>query len=264
MPELTNAQHLFGAALADAAAGDEATALFAGDPAQVRNRLAIYRGNVVANADGALAATYPIVRKLVGADFFGGLARAYNRQHPSVSGDLNELGEHFAQFISGFPHAQALPYLPDVARMEWLVQRAHYAADHAPLDISRLAGISENDYARLIVRLHPAVSLLASNYPLFRIWEVHQDDYGGEIAVDLAAGAAQIVVYRPQFRVSVAPLSAGEAVFLDAILRGTLLGDALEQAVAQDAGFDLPASLQRWAASNIVVGVSVGKTQALE
>ena len=257
MPELATTQQLIGAALAGAASGDEATALFAGDPLQVRNRLAIYRGNVVSNAAGALAATYPIVRKLVGVEFFDGLARAYNREHPSVSGDLNELGEHFAHFIGGFPHTQSLPYLADVARMEWLVQRAHYAADHAPLDVSRLAAISEDDYPRLVLKLHAAVFLLASTYPLFRIWEVHQDDYGGEISVDLAAGGDHLVVYRPQFRVSVAQLTGGEAVFLAAIRQGNLLGEALEQAAAQDTEFDLPQSLQRWVASNIIVGVSV-------
>ena len=148
--------------------------------------------------------------------------------------------------------------------MEWLVQRAHYAADHAPLDVSRLAAISENDYPRLVLKLHAAVFLLASTYPLFRIWEVHQDDYGGEISVDLASGADHLVVYRPQFRVSVAQLTGGEAVFLAAIRQGNLLGEALEQAAAQDTGFDLPQSLQRWVASNIVVDLSVGNPQAFE
>ena len=257
MPDLATVQQLFGAALADAARSDEAAALFAGDAAHARNRLAIYRGNVVANALRALAATYPIIRKLVGAEFFADLARAYNRQHPSVSGDLNELGEHFADFVGGFPHTRSLPYLPDVARLEWLAHRAHYAADHAPLDVGRLASVREDDYPRLALTLHPAVSILASNYPVFRIWEVHQDDYRGKIAVDLDSGAGHVVVYRPHFRASVALLPAGESAFLDAIMRGSLLGDALQRAYAKDAGFDLAASLQRWAAASILVGVSV-------
>src|SRR5204862_7472176 len=115
--------------------------------------------NVMANAMRALADVYPITRKLVGDEFFDGLAREYCRQHPSVSGDLNELGEHLADFVGAFAHTQPLPYLPDVARLEWLAHVAHYAADHAPFDIAHLATLTEHDYSRLALELHPAVAL---------------------------------------------------------------------------------------------------------
>ena len=257
MSDLVTLQRRFSAALADAARNDNAVPLIAGDPAQALNRLAIYRGNVIANAVRALTATYPIIRQLVGDEFFDGLARAYGREHPSVSGDLNQFGEQLADFVSAFPHTQSLPYLPDVARLEWLAHYAHYAADHVPLDTGRLAAIREDDYPRLALTLHPAVAVFASPYPVFRIWEVHQDDYRGDIAVDLGSGADAVVVYRPQFRVSVAALTGGESAFLSAIVQGALLGDALQQAFAQDAAFDLTASLKRWIAANIVVGFNV-------
>lgn len=259
MLDLATVQQLISAALADNARSDDVLPLIAGDPAHARSRLAIYRGNVGANAALALAATYPVVRKLVGAEFFDGLARAYCSDHPSVSGDLNELGERLADFVQTFPPALTLPYLPDVARMEWLTHRAHYAADHAPLEVNRLASIREDDYPRLQLTLHPAVATLTSAYPLFRIWEVHQDDYRGEIAVDFDGGAETIVVYRPQFRAAVARLTHGETAFLDATARGELLGPALDYALAADDGFDFAASLQRWATANIVVGLNVSE-----
>ena len=258
MPDLATLQQLVSTALADSARSDDVLPLIAGDATRARARLAIYRGNVGANAALALVATYPIVRKLIGAEFFDGLAHAYCRDHPSASGDLNELGEHLANFVKTFPPAQTLPYLPDVARMEWLAHRAHYAANHAPLDLGRLASIREDDYPRLQLTLHPAVATLKSAYPLFRIWEVHQDDYGGEIAVDFDGDAEAIVIYRPQFRATVARLTRGEAAFLDAIGGSNLLGAALEQASAADNAFDFAASLQRWAAANIVVALNVG------
>lgn len=257
MSDLATLQDLVSAALTDSARSQHALPLIAGDPARARDRLAIYRANVVANAALALAATYPIVRKLVGAEFFEGLAHAYRDAHPSASGDLNEFGGELADFVRAFAPAQALPYLPDVARMEWLAHKGHYAADHAPLDVGRLASIREDDYPRLALTLHPAVATLASTYPLFRIWEVHQDDYRGEIAVDLGSGGEAIVVYRPQYRVTVAKLSRGEAAFLGAVTQGDLLGIALERALAADAGFDLAASLQNWTTANIVVALNV-------
>ncbi len=259
MPDLAATQQLVSAALTDRARNDDALPLIAGDPALARDRLAIYRANIAANAALALAAIYPIVRKLVGAEFFDGLAHAYCGAHPSVSGDLNELGERLADFVRTFPPAQSLPYLPDVARLEWLAHQAHYAADHAPLDAGRLASIREDDYPRLALTLHPAVATLTSAYPLYRIWEVHQDDYRGDIAVDLGSGAEQVVVYRPQFHVAVAKLlRGGGEISQCAGARRTARTRPGALATAEDTGFDLAASLRRWTVANIVVGLSVG------
>ena len=262
MPELATLQHLFSAALTDRAHDAKAAPLIAGDEEGTRQRLAIYRANVAANATGALAAIYPIVQKLVGAEFFAGLAHAYCGAHPSTSGDLNELGLHLADFVRTFAPAQPLPYLADVARLEWLVHKAHYAADCAPLDVAALTVLNQDDYARLAVLLHPAVAVLDSAYPLFRLWEVHQDGYRGELAVNVESGGDHIVVYRPQFRATVARVAAGEATFLAAVARGTLLGSALDAALNSDRGFDFGASLQNWTLANIVVGLHASQPPA--
>lgn len=258
MPDLATLQRVVGSALTDGARIDDALPLIAGDAALARQRLAVYRANIAANAANALAAIYPIVRKLVGDEFFDGLARAYCDRHPSTSGDLNQLGGQLADFVATFAPAQSLPYLPDVARLEWHAHLAHYAADHAPLAAGRLVNLSEADYPLLQLTLHPAVAVLASDYPIFRIWEVHQDDYRGEIAVDLDSGGEHIVVYRPHYHATVAKLSRGEAAFLTAIMRGERLGRALESALATDADFDFAASLTRWVAATIVVAIGPG------
>lgn len=257
MPDLAATQRLISDALRDGARVEAALPLIGGDPAHARHRLAIYRGNVSANAALALAATFPVVAKLVGAEFFDGLARAYGGAHPSLCGDLNELGADFATFVATFPPAQALPYLADVARMEWLAHQAHYAADHAPLAVDQLAALDESAYPRLAVTLDAAVTTMASAFPLFRIWEVHQDDYRGEMAVDFDCPRGHIIVYRSQFRATVASLTQGEAAFLGAIKAGDLLGAALEAALNTDGTFNLAVSLQRWVAANIVVTIDV-------
>ncbi len=257
MRELETAQRAFGAALADATLADDAARLFSGAPERVLRRLAVYRGNVIANTGKALAAAYPIIRQLVGDEFFDGLARVYGHAYPPASGDLNEYGAQFAPFLDGFAHTRELAYLPDVARLEWLVHRAHYAADHAPLDLAWLGRISEPEYSHLGMKLHSSVALLESPFPLGRIWEVHQRDYAGEMTVDLDSGSQSVLVYRPRFRVAVAVLVAGEYAFLQAIAEAQPLGGALECAVRVDAHFDLGASLQRWIATSVVIDMSI-------
>lgn len=205
--------------------------------------LAVYRSNVYGNWSQALAGAYPIVRKIVGTEFFAGLAREYARAHPSTSGDLNEYGELLPEFVAAFPHTQDLPYLPDVARMEWLAHRAYYAADPPPFDLMK---ISNSDPEALRPRLAPACALLASEWPLARIWTVHQDDYEGGSAVDLNAGPDRILVHRPRWRAQVRSLAPGDYRFLDMARQGKMLGEALEAAVAEERGFDPALALARW------------------
>ncbi len=141
MPSLLEAQRQFSAAL-----------LGAGGP----SRMAVYRANAFGNWAAALAGAYPMVQRIVGTDCFAALARAYAVQHPSVSGDLHEYGAELAPFLDGHAGVRDLPYLADVARMEWLAHLAYYAADPAPFDFSRPTD----------VRLAPACSLLRSDWPL--------------------------------------------------------------------------------------------------
>lgn len=210
--------------------------------------MAVYRANVYGNWTGALAAAYPIMRKIVGGEFFQGLARAYADAHPSASGDLNEYGARMAEFVASFRHTQDLPYLPDVARMEWLAHLAYYAADRQEFRAAHI-----DDAESLSPRLAPACALLESPWPLGRIWTVHQDDYEGEIAVDLGAGPDRVLIHRPRWRVQARSLAAGDHVFLTAVRSGLSLGEALEAALAEDPDFDPSSALARWVDAGVLI-----------
>jgi len=251
--ELAALQQTFGAAIASIDKAAETASIFRAGPDAALARLAVYRGNVVGACTKALAGAYPIVAKIVGEAFFEGLAREYLRRFPSTSGDLNEFGASLAQFVARFEHTQDLPYLSDVARMEWLAHRAYYARDAVVPDLARLAAAVEHDEGALRFRLAPACALLASSWPLARIWEVHQDDYEGEFSVDLEAGPERILIYRPQFRVLVGTLSAGSYRFLERCRAGVPIASALEAALVAEPAFDLSAALAAWIGAGVIV-----------
>lgn len=249
LPEL---QTGFAAALADARHVAAVLPLFSGPPARTQARLAVYRGNVYGNLAKALAGAYPVTRKIGGDEFFDAMARQYAREHPSRSGDLNRYGERLAEFVAAFPDTADLPYLPDVARMEWLAHLAHYAADAAAFDVTALARVTADEYPNLRLRLAPPCALLESRWPLARIWTVHQDDYSGEFDVDLQSGPDSILVHRPRWRAEVLSLAAGDFRFLCSLSQGETLGTALE-AGAGESGFDSSAVLARWIGLGVVV-----------
>lgn len=234
MPSLLEVQGNFARALLDA--GDSGAGL------------AVYRNNLHENLGGALASAYPIVRKIVGEGFFDRLARDYSRAHPSTCGDLNRYGALMPRFVADYAGTQDLPYLPDVARMEWLAHLAYYAADAKPFDIRAPSQLPENP----CLQLGPSCALLRSEWPLARLWEVHQDKFTGEFSVDFAAGIERILIHRPDWRVQVRSITLGDYRFLAGAGRGETMGAALEAACALDAAFDASTALATWVQAKAV------------
>jgi hypothetical protein len=254
MTDLAALERAFAAALVARDVADADVSAFAGETARVRARFGLYRGNVQANAVKALANAYPVVAKLVGEEFMNGLARAFAAATPSSSGDLNEYGAGFVDFVAAFEPAADLPYLADVARLDWIVHRAHYAADAPPLDVAKIAALAPERAGDVVLVLHPACAVLESRWPLARLWQIHQHDYEAEFAVDWDEDGA-LLVERPRWRVRVRPLPAADAAFLRVCRDGAPIREALAAARASDPAFALDVRLPEWAASGVVVDV---------
>lgn len=196
--------------------------LTAPDPGEVARRFAVYRNNVHHSLAEALGAHFPVVRQLVGDAFFAALARVFIADTPPANPVLQEWGGGFPDFIDAFPPVAHLPWLGDVARLEFARGQACHAADAAPVGHDALAVA---DPERLRLGLHPSVGLFASPQPVVSIWNAHQP--GANPAGPLAAGAEYALIGRqPDFSVIVAPLDPGTHAVLAALAAGTPLGDA--------------------------------------
>lgn len=218
-------------------------------------RLDIYRHNVMANLCGALKDIFPVVQRIVGEAFFRHAAGQFVRATPSRSGDLNAFGREWPAFLAGYPHAAELPYLADVARLEWAWHECFHAADAAPLDVARLATIDPAAHGALVFRLHPAVRLLDSPFPVVRIWQVNQPEFSGDMAIDWARGGDAVLVRRERAGVEVVigALPTGEYHFLCALQSQQALEAASQAALEADATFDLPPCLIAHVQSGAIV-----------
>ena len=253
MHELLELQRDLAGSLHDVRAASRAQRWLAGDTVLIEQRLAIYRANVAAAATKALGAAYPVLRQVVGEAFFDGLARAYQGLVPSTSGDLHDYGEAFAGFVADFPHTQSLPYLPDLARLEWAVHRAYGAADAKAWDRQALAQVAPARQSALRFDWAAGTSIVDSSFPIARVWLIHQPEFEGEFGVDWSVRECALVT-REGFRVAVAALGAGDAAFIAASLAGAALGASAERALAVDPGFDLGQLLGRLMTSNVICG----------
>lgn len=218
--------------------------------------LQVYRNNVFESLTGALKAVYPVVERLVGTGFFAYAADGYIRARPPASGNLHDFGERFVDYLADFAPAQHLPYLSDMARLEWAWHRAFHAADSGTLALERLAAVAPADYGALRFRLHPSAQLLASDYPVLRIWQVNQPNYEGDPAVDLAEGGVRLLVARPALDVEIESLSAGDDALLRAVAAGRAFEAAAAAALAAQPDYELTAALRRYVARGVITGFS--------
>jgi hypothetical protein len=219
---------------------DPARAVPEGYAPAAPDRFRVYRNNVTVGLVDALAATYPAVQALVGETFFRAAAREAVRANPPRSPVLIDYGGFFPDFLAGFPPAASLPYLADVARLEWAWTRAYNAADAAPAPVSILGDVAPEALSGARLVAHPSLRLVASRYPVVTIWA----ETTGRIdraKVDMRRAETALIL-RPALQVSVRAMAPGEAAFLVAILDGAPIGAAAEAATAAAPEFDLGAA----------------------
>lgn len=254
--QLEQQQADFAAALIDANAARASLPALVGGDDRVLDRLALYRSNVSAVWEKALSNAFPVVRALVGDEFFAALAAAYGRAHPSVSGDLNRFGAGLAGFVAEFEHAQSLPYLSDVAALEWAVHCAHHAADAEPVVRERIATLSPQNLLTARFALHPACHWFESPFPITSIWRAHQPQ--PTIALpDSFDKSEYALVVRSHWRVEVAESSAAEIAAIERLQAGGDIDSAIGAAFAKDVQFDFGTTLVRWLDLAVLVSVPV-------
>ena len=201
-----------------------------------------YVANAHASAERALASCFPTVQQLMGEESFAAMARAYWHDSPPQRGDLAWLGEGLADFIGRSTQLAAEPYLADVARLEWALNRCEAAAG-VQADLTTLALLAEQDPQRLYLQLAPGAALIASSHPMVSIWLAHHQppdpqDPVAAVRKAFALGEGEhAVVWRQGWRGRVEAVDSDTAAFFDALLCGRSLGQALD-AVGPDWRFD--------------------------
>lgn len=200
-------------------------------------RFNVYRNNTAVSLGEAIGDTFPVVRELVGDAFFDAMARTYVDQNVPASPVLIDYGDTFPEFIDGFEQAASLPFLADVARVEWAWLQAYHAADRTPLNAEALQTIPPDSLGQVRLELHPSLHLLRSQWPAISIWSAHQEsDAAARQAIlnGLDQAAEMGLVVRPEFEVNVDLVQPPVWQLLTALHGGATLADAAETLDADD------------------------------
>jgi hypothetical protein len=234
MTSLIDLQRRFRAALLDGPGAELLTEISA-DPIGAARRLQIHRNNLQLTLTQALMANFPATCRMVDERFFRYAAAEFIRAHPPTQPRLAEYGAELPRFLSTFGPASGLPWLADLARLEWAMLECQEAADAPALRPADLEQWPPEQGARLRLALHPACRLVVSAWPVDRIRSFALS--GGESPPSLDGDAVRLLVRRAHDTVRLRRLGGAEHALLQRLSGGLQLGEALETAGADAAAF---------------------------
>lgn len=131
---------------------------------------AVYRNTSARGAVEALRASFPTVDALLGSDMFAEVALDFRREVLPAGPVLSDYGADFPAWLARQPWTSELPYLADVARLDWLWLESFLAADADTLPVT--------PESRPRLMLHPAARFVRLATPALTIWQAHRDPHG--------------------------------------------------------------------------------------
>jgi hypothetical protein len=206
------------------------------------HRLAAYRDGYPARVREALADVYPALEHLLGAGHFAALAERYLVAVRPATRNLNHAGRALPGYLDGDELTRPLPFLPDLARLEWAVACAFHAREVRPLDARAIAAIPAEAWERVQLRFQPAVAVITSTWPvldLLRAVDVPRE----EIDLPVTGRPQHVLVLRRDLEVRCETIAPPQARALTALMAGTPLGTVTAE--LDTAGVDA-ATVRSW------------------
>jgi hypothetical protein len=187
-------------------------------------RLQVYANGYPARLHEALADAFPAVAHVIGHGAFHTLTGRYMNERPPLYYNINDVGAGLPAFLRSNVPTADLPFLPDLAELEWSLVEAFNAHAKPAVDAMQLASLGIDDWDRVVLHLHAGLGVLTSAWPIREIWEARETPVES-IDIDLENRPDQVLIHRSGFQVRCESIDAGEAFALTEIQRGRALGE---------------------------------------
>lgn len=187
--------------------------------------LDIYRNNTSGVRLQSLQMIYPVCRKILGDKTYRLIVQQYVIEDTEASSQLNYFGASFNLYLKSLLEVGRLPeeyaYLSDLAMLEHKLHVAYYA-DSDPVFPFQLFEQKINNNQQVYFKLSSALDLIASEYPVYEIWRSNKKKQGAK-DVEPIAGKQYLLVYRNEYKSSIAVIDYNEYNILKAIINGLSL-----------------------------------------
>lgn len=215
-------------------------------------RMEVYAKGYRARIRESLAEVYEGVHHVLGSERFDELSELYARRYPSHNYNLNYAGRHLPELLPHFSASRSLPFLSDLAKLEWLVWEAFHSFDGAPLQPSQIQEIPMEEWENMKIVFQPSVRLITSDWPILDLW-LARHRRAGEPPLDWVGRPQRVLVGRKEDQVRCELLDSNQYRLLEGLLAGKSLGQACEE-LAEVVGEKTP-PLQEWFSRWIQAGL---------
>ena len=212
-------------------------------------RMNIYANNTRLILRDHLVAAYAVTAILLGDDFMHQSCDQFIKLSPPASGDLNEYGADFADFLTHLPNMRDYAFVPDTARLEWLAHECYLSARVPALGADDLGAVA--DPLNMQLPLQPHVRLLRSGWPVDALWS--QVNTHGSDLKDFALKPTEtyVMIYRNEKTVGIRSISEGAYVFLEYLQLDPRFAFAAEAAMRAEPRLKLDETLASMVAAQI-------------
>jgi Putative DNA-binding domain len=225
----------------------------------VATRLAIYGGAYRGRLAEALAANFPALAALLGADDFEVLAARYIATHDSAFFTIRYYGHELPQFLASHEDYAEVPVFGELARWEWAMAGVFDAADARQLTEADLGRFAPQQWAHLRFTLHPSVTQLALAWNVPQQWRALTGD-GARPELSFSPDPVAWLLWRQGLHSYFRSLPPLEAQALQAIRDGwpfaevcTLMCEELGEGAAPA---QAAALLRGWVDSGVISGAA--------
>lgn len=216
------------------------------DGADPRTRIAVHRDGYPARIASSLAEAFPAVANILGDGSLAKLTNRFIRDDGCSEWNLNRIGRSLPEFLESDPLTHELPFLPDLAALEWAVFECFHSAPGHEFDPSTIGALSSDDWTHARIVFRPGTAVVGSEWPIHELWNTRDLDRS-EIDVDLSGRPERVLVYQVDFAIETHTVDPIEAHALESLLAGARLGEVMEGLAERGAEPDRVGALfARW------------------
>lgn len=230
---LVDIQKAFGAAIYSDAADALARLTQGPKEASTLESIGIYQNNTRERLRSVLVQTFPVCMQLVGEQCFEQMTLAHVMVHPCRTHDLEQYGADFPDTVARILKEQAalngaVPYLTDMAKVEWTAHRSYFAPNRSSFDFAAFAELDEQQYLNVRFELAADLSTAIAGWPVAKIWQMHQP--GNEVVGLNAFPTEQfLLIERPRYQAQISEIDKQTYEILNLIHKGFTLGELVER-----------------------------------
>ena len=181
-------------------------------------RINIYAEMYFARLVDVLENDFPRVSALVGCERFHELASQYLARYPSTHPSLRYLGRFFPEFLEEHITTVDMPFLGDLATLEWERVDVFDAVDAEPLRVEHLQNITPEEWPTLRFQLIPALRVIQCKWPVYEIWNAAEMEEASAIVAGVRPEPTVLRIWRNEFSVYHAKIDTIEQTALTCLL----------------------------------------------